>query len=229
MTRVYHHCPRGTGDSSGVSTSQVACPPVNQRARTADRGDLDAIESAHGAAFEDDPVARWIVGESRSNVQRIGAMYRFFAVGHLDDGLSAITPNAEAVAIWAAPKRFKVPVRSIVGSVPALISALGIRGTARLVSMSEMERLHPPEPHYYLAALGTRPEHQGKGFASATMQPTLRRADEEGTGCFLESSKEQNLAFYSRHGFEVIRTHDVARGKGPRMWLMWREPRPPGE
>jgi ribosomal protein S18 acetylase RimI-like enzyme len=92
--------------------------------------------------------------------------------------------------------------------------------------MAELEKRHPTEPHYYLAVLGTRPADRGRGCASATLAPVLERADSEGTGCYLESSKEDNVAFYARHGFEVTDTYDLAGGKGPRLWLMWREARP---
>jgi GNAT superfamily N-acetyltransferase len=166
------------------------------------------------------------MGDSRTTVRRVGRLYRAVAAGHLADGLSFMTSEAGAVAIWAAPKRFKIPVHRLVLHVPGVLGAVGPAGVGRLLSAAKLEKLHPSEPHYYLAALGTRPEHQRKGLASATMSPMLTQADSEGTGCFLESSKEANLAFYARHGFEVTSTYDLAGGSGPRLWLMWREPRP---
>ena len=40
---------------------------------------------------------------------------------------------------------------------------------------------------------------------------------------YLESSKERNVAYYARHGFRVREELDLPRG--PRVWLMWRDPR----
>ena len=56
------------------------------------------------------------------------------------------------------------------------------------------------------------------------MAPMVQRCDEEGMPAFLESSKEQNLAFYHRFGFEVTGTFDL-HPDGPPLWSMWRDPR----
>ena len=198
--------------------------PDTAGVRTAQESDLPTIEATLGAAFADDPVAQWLLGK-RLTPERIGFFDTALARGHLEDGLSTVTADCEAVAIWAAPKRFRIPARKMLRHLPRALAALGPAGFARMLSMADVEKLHPAEPHYYLAVLGTDPAHQGKGLGSAAMAPVFERADSEGTACYLESSKEDNLAFYHRHGFEVTGTHDLGGGKGPRLWLKWREPR----
>ena len=191
--------------------------------RTADQRDMPLIETTLGRAFVDDPVSQWLLG-GRLAAERIGYLDSVLARGHLGDGLSTITPAAEAVAIWAAPGRYRIPARQMIRHVPRALAALGPSGFKRMLSMAEVEKLHPEEPHYYLAVLGTDPRHQGKGLGSAAISPTIARADSEGVACYLESSKEDNLAFYHRHGFEVTGTFDLDEGNGPRLWLMWRKP-----
>jgi ribosomal protein S18 acetylase RimI-like enzyme len=90
--------------------------------------------------------------------------------------------------------------------------------------MRMIEDHHPLPHHMYLSVLGTDPEQQGRGIGSALLAPGLRLADEEGLPCYLESSKEQNIAFYARHGFVVRETIRFPKD-GPSLWLMWREPR----
>jgi len=73
--------------------------------------------------------------------------------------------------------------------------------------------------------LGTDPQHQGKGIGSALLAPVLAKCDAEGIPAYLESSKERNIPFYRRHGFEV--TTELNLKNGPSLWPMWRDPRPP--
>jgi len=42
--------------------------------------------------------------------------------------------------------------------------------------------------------------------------------------CYLDTTHERNVAFYRRHGFEVVTASDMPRG-GPRFWTMTRQPR----
>jgi GNAT superfamily N-acetyltransferase len=101
---------------------------------------------------------------------------------------------------------------------------LGRRLPAAIQVIQSVEHHHPQTPHWYLAVLGTDPPEQGKGVGSSLLSPVLERCDEEALPAYLESSKEENVPFYARHGFEVTKTVDLPRG-GPPLWLMWREPR----
>ncbi len=68
----------------------------------------------------------------------------------------------------------------------------------------QVDGLRPREPHWYLATLGTDPDRQGKGLGSTLMESMARRIDESGLPAYLESSKERNVSFYARFGFEVV-------------------------
>ena len=92
---------------------------------------------------------------------------------------------------------------------------LGRRAGAALQLVRLVESRHPKTPHYYLGGLGTDPEWQGKGLASAVIGPVLDICDREGLPAYLESSKESNVEFYRRHGFEVIDVRERARQLGP--------------
>jgi GNAT superfamily N-acetyltransferase len=83
---------------------------------------------------------------------------------------------------------------------------------------------HPVEPHWYLAAVGTMPEHQGSGAGAAILTPVLARCDAEGLPAYLESSNPRNVPFYHRLGFAETGTLSTPDGTAT-MTLMWRTPR----
>jgi ribosomal protein S18 acetylase RimI-like enzyme len=89
--------------------------------------------------------------------------------------------------------------------------------------LTKMEKVHPKAPHWYLAVLGTDPSRQGRGVGSALVHEVVRRCDTEGIGAYLESSKDRNVPFYRRFGFEV--TDEIRVAGSPPLWTMWREPR----
>ena len=58
----------------------------------------------------------------------------------------------------------------------------------------------------------------------AIIMPTLEQADRDGLPVYLETTKEANLVYYRRFGFEVVEELTVARGAPP-VWTMLRPPR----
>jgi GNAT superfamily N-acetyltransferase len=106
--------------------------------------------------------------------------------------------------------------------VRALRTGTNRRSGIRL--LSEVERMHPTEPHWYLAVLGVDPKWQSRGIGGALLKPVLDRCDSEGVPAHLETQKIENLPFYERFGFVV--TEKVMVEGTPPVWLMWREPRP---
>jgi len=88
---------------------------------------------------------------------------------------------------------------------------------------NEMHGQLVKEQHCYLFFLGVEPGHQGNGIGSILMQPVLKRADEKGLPCYLETMEEKNLTFYNRHGFKVVGEKQVPHG-GPYIWALLRLP-----
>jgi hypothetical protein len=194
--------------------------------RKAELTDTRPLAAALGRAFEDDPVMKFVIPNDARRVRRLPLLFQVeLKYLHLPLGEVYTTADICAGAVWAPPNQRRTPPSVMLRTLPRLVIALGGRLPLSLRAIAEVEKLRPTEPHWYLAALGTEPAWQGKGVGSALLAPVLQRCDREGVPAYLESSKESNLAFYARHGWEVTSTIDMPGG-GPRVWLMWREPRP---
>jgi ribosomal protein S18 acetylase RimI-like enzyme len=194
--------------------------------RRARADDVDAMAAQLARTFFDDPVMRHIFRNASRREAGLRVYFRTqMRADYLPFGGCYTTDGHAGSAVWApAGKPLLTGVAAMVSMVPVLRFVAGNLATT-LRTLNLVESMHPREPHWYLASLGTAVEQQGKGVGSALMRPVLEHCDTEGIPCYLESSKERNLAFYRRHGFEVVREVPLP-GNGPPIWTMWREPTP---
>lgn len=196
--------------------------------RPAAPADRAMLADSLASAFAEDPLFNWMAG-TRPNKPlepRMRLMFNSMINIELKRAEHLVFTDADGigVAVWKAPNNWKMPAGDMLRAMPAMLRALGTK-TPRMVSaLNTIEKVHPNEEHYYLEALGTRQDMQSKGVGSAVIGHMLDRCDEEGLPAYLESSNEQNVPFYARHGFEA--TGEIVVGKGaPTVTAMWREPR----
>jgi GNAT superfamily N-acetyltransferase len=192
--------------------------------RRAVAADVDAMAAQLAKTFWDDPVACHLMPNPSRREAGLRAYFRTqMKADFLPFGGCYTTEGYAGSAIWApAGKPMLTGLTGLLTMVPVLpyvVSNLGT--TVRMLAL--VERLHPREPHWYLASLGTAVDRQGQGVGSALMRPVLDHCDAEGLPAYLESSKERNVPFYRRHGFEVVEEVRLP-GDGPPVWTMWREP-----
>ena len=196
-------------------------------ARAARAADLDGLADALAWSFRDDPVMAWLFGHDEDRtVAHLRRFFRLEGARHLQHPFVFTTDDHAGAAYWDPPGRWKTSFRQVLRLAPFMTLAMRHRIPRALRGLGMIERAHARHPdHYYLAVLGSRPERQGTGVGSALLQPVLDRCDEHGIGAYLESSKEANIPFYRRHGFEVV--EELQLPKGPPLWPMWRDPQAP--
>jgi GNAT superfamily N-acetyltransferase len=195
---------------------------LNAQPRKATHEDVPAIVDSMARAFYDDPVFEWLFPD---DAKRLEQSRRYF------DGRTRILLRQEesytidggvAAAMWARPGEWRDPPLDVLRQFVSLVPVLGRRLPRSLAGLREIEERHPRAPHWYLAVLGTDPTRQGEGIGSALMKPVLDECDRLEVPAYLETGTERNVAFYTRHGFQV--TERIELPGGPSMWLMWREP-----
>jgi GNAT superfamily N-acetyltransferase len=178
-------------------------------------------------SFADDPVATFMFAGDR---RRRRGLHAFFSSQirrqYLPHGHVYTTDDLSGAALWGSPDLPRNGLRELIQLLPAAPYLVSAHTHRALQLLFEVDGLHPPEPHWYLATLGVEPEWQGKGVGSTLLQATLAHIDERGDPAYLESSKERNVPFYARFGFEVIEELAPKAGR-PVLWRMWREPREP--
>jgi GNAT superfamily N-acetyltransferase len=183
-----------------------------RQATAADRPDVVRVMAA---AFDDDPVTRWLLPGGRSLEPLFAAHARWAHAAPAGTDLALLDGEPVGAAFWDPPGYRLSTVRQL-ASIPAYAWALR-RHLARGAAIeSLMHRARPHEEFWYLAGVGA--VRRGEGIGSALLRHRLDRVQ---GAAYLESSKQDNIPLYERFGFELrdpIRVPD-----GPELWPMWRK------
>lgn len=195
--------------------------------RFAQKPDVKELARVLGRAFFDDPVMMWMVPDDAKRAKALprvfGAMTRHHFLANNAVQVADRAGTVGAAALWDPPGRWKQTQREELRMMPSFLWAMGLQ-VGRGMGVSElMKKHHPEEPHWYLAVIGSDPDVRGAGFGQALMRSRLDRCDAEGAPAYLESTKESNVPYYLRFGFEVTGELTIPDG-GPTMWQMWRRP-----
>jgi GNAT superfamily N-acetyltransferase len=191
------------------------------------------LEEAVGVAvraFSDDPFFGFLFPEEAHRERAIARLHRgvLTDVAALGTTRTAILDgHVVGVALWVPPGSWPYPplhqVRQLLRALRAFYPSFATLPKAgRTFRSAEME--HPKAPHWYLQLLMVDPAVQRQGIGGTLQAPTLEQCDAEAVPSWLETQKEENLAYYRRFGFEVVKEHNPTPGV-PSLWSMRREPR----
>jgi GNAT superfamily N-acetyltransferase len=139
------------------------------------------MSAALGAAFEEDPVFKWLI---RDGSRRREPLIRFFRL-ELEDvvlpgGAAWTTDGVPGVSLELPPGGWKMPMGVQLARGPEFMRVFGARLPHATALITKMERRHPREPHYYIPYVGVAPHAQGQGLGTALLQATLDRCHRDG-------------------------------------------------
>jgi GNAT superfamily N-acetyltransferase len=193
--------------------------------RVAESGDVPRIAATLTVATAESRWARWAL-PADGRMQRLTRLHELVA-GHrgVATGTTWVTDEVTAVAAWEAPEGAAAPV-------PADVEAALAREVPRLhgdrypvVSATDaiVSAARPAAPHWWLAAVGTRPSARRQGLAAAVLAPVLRRCDTEGLAAAAAVPTWANVRWLRRVGFVVTETVDTADDELP-LYVLVRNP-----
>ena len=170
-------------------------------------------------AFAGDPVERWLYPEPQQYLTEFPRFLAAFGGPAFAQRTVWQAEDFAAVALWLAP-----------GSEPdaaRIVNVLsdGVSDEQHVDTFDVLEQMgaaHPRYPHWYLPWLGVDPGAQGQGLGSRLLEECLTRVDADRLPAYLETPNPRTIAFYERHGFDVVGT--AQSGACPRLTFMLRMP-----
>ena len=192
---------------------------------------LDQAVDVAVRAFDDDPFFSYLFPKTEQRHRSVGRLHRAVMVhlASLATTRSAVLDGTVVgVALWVPPGRWpypaKVQVRQLLGALHAFLPDVGSLGRAGRI-LRAVELSHPKSPpHWYLQLLMVDPDVQRKGIGAMLQAATLEACDREALPAWVETQKQENLAYYGRFGFELVHEHHPV-ADGPSMWSLRREPK----
>jgi len=192
-------------------------------ARPATPADFERLRQVLMGAFAADPVHLWMFPDPASRSRRQARLFRRVLAIYWHSGAIWTTDDVAGAALWEPPRQGGPTVTQFLDFVLSVVPVFGCRALSVVRAMAPLSVLHPPEPHWYLAILGSEPSRQRSGVGRALLAPVLRCCDEQGLPAYLEASREENIAYYERYGFEFVAPY--ALPGGPSVYRMLRPPR----
>ena len=190
--------------------------------RAATPADWRQLGDITAESFADDPVNKWIFGNSRAIKSAFTVLARDI---YTKRGQCYLAGDGGA-AMWCTSDMDRSLSTLPLLSLAAGVMRWGAKGAVkRAITAGEvMDANHPHEPHMYLFTIGTRKAARGQGLGKKLIRPVLDAADRTALPCYLENSNPANTGFYMSHGFERLKLFELGPGSPP-MEAMWREPR----
>jgi ribosomal protein S18 acetylase RimI-like enzyme len=177
--------------------------------------DLDKASEVLGLAFLDDPDTMKIMPDDEIRIKKLRHFFRcFIKFGLIYGEVYAPSPDVEGVAVWVHSSTKDITLwRSLRSGFMGLI--FKVDGKAMKVFSSYGKQMDEEtgsvidRDHWFLFILGVDPELQRKGFGTKMIEPMLDRIDKEKLPIMLDTNKQNNIGYYQKFGFEVVKNYKV--------------------
>jgi ribosomal protein S18 acetylase RimI-like enzyme len=206
-------------------------PSFTYSSLTLDRRILNEAAVLGARSFYDDP---FFVHLSSGPMQRARGLALYWRSHLAALGPSAVVTGARdragtlvGICVWQRPGTYPLPMGAQASEMAGALRALIPRPPAVLQGLRytmAMEKARPRDDHWYLCLLAADPMAWRRGIGTTLLEPGLETVDADGLPGYLETQKEDNIAYYRRFGFEEVARLTPSPG-GPALFTMTRTAR----
>jgi len=177
--------------------------------RRATLADVDLVKRILLVSFKNDPHVNWLLEESR-NKSKLNVLVDYVVQQTLRKGEIYLSDDNNAVALWDFERNEKMSLHYIWRTL-AFVIRIGIKSVVRIVKSEAYvhNNCHKLPQYCHLYMIGVLPEAQGKGLASALMNPMIQKMKEKSIPIFLETANLRNVDIYKKKRFKSFETLTV--------------------
>lgn len=181
---------------------------------------IDISEKSRAAntlfhAFSEDPLISWIFENEKAYQEKGIAIFETWIKYAILYGKAFKTNHFESVAIRRKPGDVKFTLWRVFRSgILKTSKILGKESFERLMSFDDLATKEKQKNlgnrlFWYCWSVGTLPQYQHKGYASALMKHTFELARKDNLPCYLETSSERSKDVHLSKGYKVLSTFQL--------------------
>ena len=174
-----------------------------------DESQIEVAADVLANAFQSDPLAMFMLPDPVERAKKLPFHFVPILRYGLMYGEVLTTSTLDGVAVWLPPGQWEVtPERAVKVGFDQLPAQIGDEAAAwfnqAIEFITEFHVRDVPNDHWYLMVIGIDSAKQGRGIGRALIDPILKRANDAGLPCYLETGEPTNSKFYTKLGFQQL-------------------------
>ena len=174
-------------------------------------------------AFSKESMWKEVFTDEKKNRILTEVMVRFclkygnvYATSEKFEGIMAIAPHDKEMTTWTI-------LRSGAFFLSMKIADEAKKMEVLSVAVEEAKKSLNLGSYIHLLMMGVAQEFQGKGFGGNLLRALIEKAEAEKKSIYLETQKENNVKFYEKYEFSVMKKINLPEPLNLPMWLMVRQ------
>lgn len=185
--------------------------------KKADFSDKEKIIDILYSSFVDNSSINYVVKQDHKKVKRTKLLMEYSFFKGMNFGEVFISNDETACCILLFPHNKKISFNAIWWDIKLCFGCIGVENIFKVLKRErQLKKNHPKSPFVHLWYIGVLPKHQGMGKGSYLAQKIID--SHKSKTIYLETSSKQNLQFYDRLSFKIIKVIEI----GYRLYVLKR-------
>jgi GNAT superfamily N-acetyltransferase len=180
------------------------------------KGDLYKASIIMGQAFYDYPIFSYIIPNEAYRKRNLSYICRFLlGLGFINGEIFAPSENLEGVSVWfLSSKAYSSRIDAFRAGLLSLFLHFDTKTIRRLIEIGKIKRINREKilkgSFCLCDMIGVNPFMQKQGIGRQMLEAKLQEFDKEKVPCYLETSKVENVDYYKKFGFTLIRHYKIS-------------------
>ncbi|MEM6829131.1 MAG: GNAT family N-acetyltransferase [Bacteroidota bacterium] len=155
-------------------------------------------------AFNENKSVNYVIRQDAKRIERIHSLINYSYAICKRYGDVIINEDQNAAALVSFPHHKKGFFFSVKQDLQLITQSIGIKKLPSVLKREAViKNYHPKDPFCHLWYIGVAKIDQRKGVGTHLLQAIIQKYDALGMPIYLETSMEENVAWYKKNGFQV--------------------------